>query len=633
MNFVFLTKSQLYGKKKMEVFKKSGAKAAITDFAILTGGYVSSNYYVPGKNELEDRTGYYWTQTKEDEMNVNIVNEDGDYHLADLNFFPCGCRVALNLEDEWENFFETNSLNLNIKEVEYGYYPQKAVTKEFQQELDSAFANDKIIPLKNTYTSSFGQYSAYEYKNKKITRVQVVPVFGHDEVLLSNGEIYQNNDYVWIEILPIKWHVFEKEKILLSEKIICAGLEFSKEEYRGNFDDTSIYTFINNILFKEALVNDFIPIEKVKQDTNVKNLNGILEDVIDKLFSTEFEDKDVFNTNWNNSLLLNLDNKEFAFSLLEEEQVSKLANIKKGISAVVTPFAILEGATGVQKGEEIYGSYWTKTIEYDFQDLRIFASPVPGAKAAMSFVKETEQLSIADIASHNIGGRPILIFEDFCNFLRNSKLKINDDETINLGYFPQDFVSVELQQELENNYQEMELSLTDRNYNYIRNGNLNYLENIDEYEYKNKRYVRLDNVSCTNELVTEKTFESPYSKRQAIWIEVKPVKWTILTDRMLLCDKIIFTANFENDYFSTIEKSQICQWMNEDLREMLFQKSFSLEEMKENDNKRKKERLKNIIMKTLDNPEMIEIFAGLTEELTPNNSKQDSFSKVKKIVH
>ena len=102
---------------------------------------------------------------------------------------------------------------------------------------------------------------------------------------------------------------------------------------------------------------------------------------------------------------------------------------------------------------------------------------------------------------------------------------------------------------------------------------------------------------------------------------------------MLLCDKIIFTANFENDYFSTIEKSQICQWMNEDLREMLFQKSFSLEEMKENDNKRKKESLKNIIMKTLDNPEMIEIFAGLTEELTPNNSKQDSFSKVKKIVH
>ena len=140
-------------------------------------------------------------------------------------------------------------------------------------------------------------------------------------------------------------------------------------------------------------------------------------------------------------MLLNLDNKEFAFSLLEEEQVSKLANIKKGISAVVTPFAILEGATGVQKGEEIYGSYWTKTIEYDFQDLRIFASPVPGARAAMAFVKEAEQLSIADIASHNIGGRPILIFEDFCNFLRNSKLKINDDETINLGYFPQYFVS------------------------------------------------------------------------------------------------------------------------------------------------------------------------------------------------
>ena len=35
MNFTFLTKKQIYGKKKIEVFKPLGAKAAITDFAIV----------------------------------------------------------------------------------------------------------------------------------------------------------------------------------------------------------------------------------------------------------------------------------------------------------------------------------------------------------------------------------------------------------------------------------------------------------------------------------------------------------------------------------------------------------------------------------------------------------------------
>lgn len=50
MNFTFLTKKQLYGKKKIEVFKPLGAKAAITDFAIVAGGYVSNDYYIYGKN-------------------------------------------------------------------------------------------------------------------------------------------------------------------------------------------------------------------------------------------------------------------------------------------------------------------------------------------------------------------------------------------------------------------------------------------------------------------------------------------------------------------------------------------------------------------------------------------------------
>ena len=43
MKFTFLTKEQLWGKQKLEIFKNKGAKAAITDFAIISGGYVSNN--------------------------------------------------------------------------------------------------------------------------------------------------------------------------------------------------------------------------------------------------------------------------------------------------------------------------------------------------------------------------------------------------------------------------------------------------------------------------------------------------------------------------------------------------------------------------------------------------------------
>lgn len=633
MNFTFLTKRQIYGKKKIEVFKPLGAKAAITDFAIVAGGYVSNDYYIYGKNQLEDRTGYYWTQTREDENSVNIVNEDGDYHLADLNFSLCGCRLVLNLEDEWSNFLTTNFLDLNDNEIEYGYYPQQAVSKEIQQELESTFDNGKIILLKNTYTSSFGQYSVYEYQNKKYVRVEIATVYNRDKVLLSNGEIYHNGDYVWIEVMPVKWNVLKEEKILLSKKILCAGLEFSKEKYLGDFIHTNIYHFMNNVLLKELFIKNFIPLEEEQQDSKIKNKNYRLEATINKLFLTQIEDNDFFNTDWNNSLLLNFDNKEYSFSLLDEEQVGKLSITKKGTSAIVTPFALLEGANSVPKEKEIFGSYWTKTIEYGFHDLRSFSSMPANSKAAMVIVEGTSQRSIADVKCHHIGGRPLLIFEDFCHFLRNTNLKINDDETINLGYFPQDFVSIELQQELENNYQEMELSFTDKTYSYIKNGNLNYLESLDEYEYKNRKYVRLENVSSTNELVTEKALESSSKRKKVIWIEVKPVKWIILTDRMLLCDKIIFTSNFENYSFSSVEDSQIYQWMNKNLREMLFQESSPLEEMKRHDNQIKKEQLKQlkkILIQMINHPGIIELFTELAEELVDDKLVQDSYSKVRK---
>ena len=103
-------------------------------------------------------------------------------------------------------------------------------------------------------------------------------------------------------------------------------------------------------------------------------------------------------------------NKEYSFSLLDEDQVGKLSITKKGTSAIVTPFALLEGANSVPKEKEIFGSYWTKTIEYGFHDLRSFSSMPANSKAAMVIVEGTSQRSIADVKCHHIGGRPLLIF-------------------------------------------------------------------------------------------------------------------------------------------------------------------------------------------------------------------------------
>ena len=46
--FTFLSDEELWESERIGIIEKRGTKAAITDFAILLGGYVTDNYYVDG---------------------------------------------------------------------------------------------------------------------------------------------------------------------------------------------------------------------------------------------------------------------------------------------------------------------------------------------------------------------------------------------------------------------------------------------------------------------------------------------------------------------------------------------------------------------------------------------------------
>lgn len=73
-NFTFLTDEQIFSNQQLNIIKKRGTKAAITDFSILLGGYVSDNYYRDGGNSLEDRTGWYWTKTDDGSNDARVVS-------------------------------------------------------------------------------------------------------------------------------------------------------------------------------------------------------------------------------------------------------------------------------------------------------------------------------------------------------------------------------------------------------------------------------------------------------------------------------------------------------------------------------------------------------------------------------
>ena len=217
-NFTFLTEEQYLGSDKLEILEKRGTKAAITDFSILLGAYVSNNIHIENDNSLEGRTGYYWTKSYNGRNDARVVTAAGSGDYNPVNGRNGGARPALpfsSISSIPTNGESGKRARDGILEVEYGYYPQKAVSKDMQERLERAYRSGSISRTRNSYTTDSRKYDAYnkkflakqhkeyEYNGKRYVRVEANSYYDGGDFTLSNGEQYRNGDDVWVEVLPV----------------------------------------------------------------------------------------------------------------------------------------------------------------------------------------------------------------------------------------------------------------------------------------------------------------------------------------------------------------------------------------------------------------------------------------------
>lgn len=145
--FTFLIQEQICGDNSLDIFRKRGKEAAITDFSILLGGYA----YVKGEWSLEGRTGWYWTKSDNGANDARVVSVNGTSFYSRVNERDGGARPALMLSsiDRIPTNGESGKKTRNeMLEVEYGYYPQKAVSRDMQERLERAYLSRKHIKNK-----------------------------------------------------------------------------------------------------------------------------------------------------------------------------------------------------------------------------------------------------------------------------------------------------------------------------------------------------------------------------------------------------------------------------------------------------------------------------------------------------
>ena len=267
-DFTFLTEEQYFGSDKLDILGKRGTKAAITDFSILLGAYVSDNNHIDNDSSLEGRTGYYWTKSDDGYNDACVVRVTGTSNCNCVNSRDGGARPALPFSPIFgipTNGESGKRARDGILEVEYGYYPQKAVSKDMQARLEREYKSGRLSKTRNSYTTDSTRYTEYDttfepqthqeyqYNGKRYVRVEANSYYDGNTFILSNGEQYRDGDNVWIEVSPVKWIVDEKSRMMITEKLIFAGIQFNNESnyHTRDFDKTDIKTFMDRHLARD----------------------------------------------------------------------------------------------------------------------------------------------------------------------------------------------------------------------------------------------------------------------------------------------------------------------------------------------------------------------------------------------
>ena len=272
INPTFLKGEQCFGEKKLSIFEKRGIKAAITDYAIILGGIASDHNHIKNDFSLGGRTGSYYTKS-DISGDVVVVDEHGIKNFGHITVRYCGNRLALpfldtcGTVDQGETIKQTRAED-GILEVEYGYYPQKVASIELQEKLEMAFQRQTLLRTGKKFTTDSRRYDAYdkeflpkkyeefELEGKKYIRVEARPNFGNKKITLSNEEEYEAGDYIWVEVLPIKWLVDEEADIMVSEKLLFSGIQMKHNRdfyHEKDFDETDMKKYLDEYFAPEIL--------------------------------------------------------------------------------------------------------------------------------------------------------------------------------------------------------------------------------------------------------------------------------------------------------------------------------------------------------------------------------------------
>ena len=289
-DLTLLSEGQIWGNDKesqLEVIRKYGTKAAITDLCVLTGSYLceDTDYNIDEDSSLKGRTSWFWTRSDDNANDVRAVAEDGNMYDRYSHIRHGVVRPVLKSSVIFSQISPNRVRGYNgTEEVEYGEYPQYAADSRMQSILELEY-NRGIKKTGRSYTFDSVKYDdyctgfkpvtyeEYEYQEKKYIRIRANSDFGGNKFKLSNGAFYRDDDYVWVEVSPVKWLIDDRTGILVSKIGLVSGIRFlgRNHNYKGDFSRTEMKEYLDRYMIHDLTqtatftrLQDMTPEEKAQ---------------------------------------------------------------------------------------------------------------------------------------------------------------------------------------------------------------------------------------------------------------------------------------------------------------------------------------------------------------------------------
>ena len=274
-DFTFITGEDVFGNddQVLEIFKVAGTESPLTDYSIIIGAY-----YDP---ESKLNYGSYWTKsTASSDKNVIIVDEEGYSATYSISLRDIGARVVYNLPENIEKELTKNldTTTEHIFQVKYGYYPQSALNRLEQKNLDNMLKQGKLQLTNNCYTADSRKdgeddeiFAPITFKEYKLEDKRLIKAVANTALYNGFKSKYKNGDSIWVNVEPVYWLLDTKKHQMISEKVLFAGVQFADNPSFTKFEETRIYQFLNTCFARELVQGLDEKLLPIKEEASIKD--------------------------------------------------------------------------------------------------------------------------------------------------------------------------------------------------------------------------------------------------------------------------------------------------------------------------------------------------------------------------